>query len=141
MAVSRADFDIAKGYFFSLDIVDSKGSDEISVIAVTIQGIRGSKSEYRRTGKVEYRLLADVSDLSARLPKTWIVSPQDDQIEHVNIYRPALCPLTNTRLPYLCWGNGDSVWRRASAGHRTLGNYLEAVRNLLGNANLNSVAR
>jgi hypothetical protein len=141
MAVRRADFDIAKGHFFSLDIAAAKGNGDITVIAVTILGIRGSKSAYRRIDKVEYRLLADVSDLSAGLPETWIVSPQADQIEHVNIFTPSLCPLTNTRLPYICWGNGDSRWLQASPGHRTLGNYLEAARQVLGSANLNSPAR
>lgn len=141
MAVSQADFLAAKGHFYSLDIADAKGEDEITVIAVTVQGIRGSNSEYRRSAKMSYRLLADVSDLSVGLPTTWIVSPQASQVEHVNIFRPSTCPLTQTPLPYICWGISNSAWLAQQADHQTLGNYLEVARQVLGSANLSSPAR
>jgi hypothetical protein len=142
MAVSRADFNAAKGFFFDLDIVDLNLSNEITVIAATIQGINGSRNASRRNTRMNYRLLADVSDLRSDLPEGWIVSPQASQIEHVNIWpASATCPLTRSRMPRICWGSGPSTWRGTPAASRTLGNFLEVARQVLNGANLLSPAR
>jgi hypothetical protein len=142
MAVSRAEFNAAKGYFFELDIVDMNLSDEITVIAVTIQGINGSKSASRRNRLMNYRLLADVSDLRSDLPEGWIVSPQGNQIEHVNIWpASATCPLTRSRMPRICWGSGPSKWQQTPVASRTLGYFLEVAREVLNDVNLLSPAR
>jgi hypothetical protein len=141
MAVSRAEFLAAKGHFFSLDIAAADGSDAITVISVTLLGVRGSKSPYRRSVAMEYRLLADVSNLRSGLPDAWIVSPQEAQIEHVNIFRPKMCSLTRTQLPRICWGLSNEAWLAAPENERTMGNYLEVARQILGSANLDSTAR
>jgi hypothetical protein len=141
MTVSQAEFLAAKGHFMSLDIADAKGTGEITAIVVTVRGIRGGKSSFRRSEKVDYRLLADVSDLKAGLPATWIVSPPADEVVHLNIFKPSSCPLTNTRLPYICWGVSASTWLAQPGGYRTLGNYLEVARSVLGSVNLDDPAR
>jgi hypothetical protein len=143
MAVSQAEFIAAKGHFFSLDFVNTNRDNEVTVIAVTIMGIAGSKSSYRRRTPTEYRLLADVSELRTGLPEGWIVSPHANQIEHVNIWPPAaICPFTSSRMPRICWGTSNSAWLAVQpAGNRTLGNFLEVARQVLSSANLNSPAR
>ena len=141
MGVSQAEFTFAKGHFTSLDIAAANGIDDITVIGVTVRGIRGSHSVTGRSAKMDYRLLVDVSDLRAALPETWIASPQADQIEHANIYRPSMCPLTGTPLPYICWGESDATWRAAPPSHRTLGDFLEVAKQVLGSVNLLSPAR
>ena len=86
MAVSQVEFATAKGSF-DLDVVGTNTSDEITAIAATIRGINGSKtSGVRRRQPVDYRLLADVSDLSSGLPEGWIVVPSASVVEHVNVW-------------------------------------------------------
>jgi hypothetical protein len=141
MGVSQAEFNFAKGWFTSLDVAAANVADDITVIGVSVQGIRGSQNETRRSAPTLYRLLADVSGLRSGLPVTWVVSPQADQVEHVNIFRPSMCALTGTPLPYICWGVSSSTWRSAPEGHRTLAAYLQVATGVLGVVNLSSPAR
>ena len=91
---------------------------------------------------MSYRLLADVSDLDSGLPEGWIVSPRENQIEHVNIWPPSVtCPFTMSRVPRICWGTSNSAWMAAPARTRTLANFLEVAKQVLAHANLNSPAR
>ena len=143
MAVSEAEFTRAKGFWIDLDIIGTNASREVTAIVATIRGINGSKSSATRRGRpVEYRLLADVSDLRSGLPDGWIVVPEAAQIEHVNIW-PAdkTCPLTRSRMPRICWGSGPKKWEKTPAANRTLGNFLEVARQVLNGVNLNSPAR
>jgi hypothetical protein len=143
MPVSQADFVRAKGYFLSLDAANSDANGNVTVIAVTIQGIVGCKSTLRRNSKMAYRVLASVNDLTAAaLPDAWIVSPREDQVEHINIF-PAtrVCPLTGVYLPRICWGSGDAAWKQQRPGHRTLGSFLEFTRVVLVGTNFDSPAR
>ncbi len=142
MAVSRAEFNAAKGYFFDLDIVDVNASNEVTVIAATIQGINGSRNVLRQKTRTNYRLLADVSGLRSGLPEGWIVSPQENRIEHVNIWPASeTCPMTGSRMPRICWGSGPTAWSSTPVANRTLGNFLEVARQVLNGANLLSPAR
>ena len=91
---------------------------------------------------MDYRLLADVSDLGSGLPEGWIVLPNEAQIEHVNIWPSSLsCPLTGTRPPRICWGNGRQTWIEKPTAERTLSSFLEVARQVLNGANLDSPAR
>lgn len=142
MPISQAEFNLAKGHFFDLDVARTDARGGITVIAATIQGVIGSKNSYRRETRMSYRLLSDVSDLVTELPEGWIVSPHESQIEHVNIW-PANrdCPFTMSRMPRICWGSSPAEWMAAPAHNRTLGNFLEVARQVLGHANLRSPAR
>jgi hypothetical protein len=142
MAVSLAEFRVAQGYFFDLEIAGTNLSSEVTAIVVPIRGIVGSKNAGRRNLRMNYRMLADVSDLHSELPEGWIVSPQPSQIEHINIWPPdKFCPLTRARTPRICWGSGPSAWRQANQADRTLGNFLEVATTVLNGANLLSPAR
>src|SRR5580692_3244760 len=72
MAVSLAEFRVAQGYFFDLEIADTNPSSEVTAIVVPILGIVGSKNAGRRNLRMRYRMLADVSDLHSELPEGWI---------------------------------------------------------------------
>jgi len=142
MAVSQADFRAAQGYFFDLDTVQRSADDEITAIGVTIQGINGSRRAGRRNRLVNYRLLADVDDLPSGLPEGWVAAPEASEIEHLNIWPASMtCPLTNSRLPRICWGTAPASWLAMPASDRTLGNFLELARQVLNDVNLLSPAR
>jgi hypothetical protein len=114
----------------------------ITAVAVTLEGILGCENRHRRGQPVRYRVLASVARLQYGLPVTWIASPPDQQIQHVNIFRAhELCPFTGVRLPSICWGTSESAWRATPPGHRTLSSFLEVSRQLLRQANFDSRAR
>jgi hypothetical protein len=79
--------------------------------------------------------------LKAGIPTTWIVSPSADEVVHLNIFKPSSCPLTSTRLPYICWGISSRTWLAQPAVYRILGNYLEVARGVLGSVNVDDPAR
>ncbi|GAA4735622.1 hypothetical protein [Phytohabitans rumicis] len=142
MAVTPADFHAVKGHYLSLDALSTDQDGWITAIAVTVQGIVGSAAEKHRRDRMQYRLLASVQNLQSGLPVVWIASPDDSQIKHVNIFRPReRCPFVGKKLPDICWGTSSAAWKAASPGERTLANLLEAARQVLDNANLNSRAR
>jgi hypothetical protein len=142
MAVPPGDFRIAKGQFFSLDPLSTDQDGWVTAIAVTLEGIVGCKNRQRRGQRTQYRVLASVARLPAGLPVTWIASPRDKDIEHVNIW-PAheVCPFVGVRLPNICWGTSESAWQAIPPGHRTLASFLELTRQLLAQANMDSKAR
>jgi len=142
MAVSKAEFTAAQGYFFDLVIVASKSDGEVTAIRATIRGINGSKNIFRRKRKLDYQVLADVSDLRSELPTGWIEVPDADQVEHVNVW-PAnrTCPLTHRQLPWICWGSAAATWTERAAAERTLSSFLDLATRVLGAANLDSQAR
>jgi len=143
MAVSQAEFEDAKGGFPDLEVVISKPDGEVTAVAVTIRGINGSRSNLsRRTRRTDYRLLADVSDLASRLPEGWISLPRAGQIEHANIWPAAIsCPLTNSRMPRICWGTVPRDWQAISLPNRTLVRFLELASGVLADVNVLSPAR
>lgn len=143
MAVNWTEYNRARGFFMDLDIAGTNASGEITAIVATIRGINGSRtSATRRDRPVDYRLLADVSDLRSSLPDGWIVQPGASVIEHVNIWPPdSNCPLTSTRTPRICWGDGHETWSRMLEANRTLSGFLEVARQVLNGANLLSPAR
>jgi len=137
--ISSNDFRRATGMFPSLQPLATSGTD-ITAIAVTIGGISGGTLTDR--GSVSYRILASVRSLESELPPIWIASPDDARIRHMNVFRASeICPFTGTRLPTLCWGRSPAAWRGAATSERRLANLLEAVRQVLANANPNSRAR
>lgn len=142
MAVPPGDFKIAKGQFFSLDALASDQDGWITAVAVTLEGILGCKNTLRRGQRTQYRVLASVARLASGLPVTWIASPRDSDIQHVNIW-PAheVCPFVGAKLPNICWGTSASAWKAIPAGQRTLTSFLEVTRQLLSQANLDSRAR
>ena len=140
MPVSRDDFHVAIGMFTSLQPLATDREGRITAISVTIGGIEGSSPNARTP--VSYKVLASVQNLHAELPTIWFASPEDSRIRHVNIFRASqVCPFTGTRLPTLCWGQTPTAWRGTSTAHRRLANLLEAVRQVLAQANTNSPAR
>jgi hypothetical protein len=142
MAVPPGEFKVVKGQFFSLEALSTDRDGWITVIAVNLEGIVGCANSRRRIQRTRYRVTASVARLQSGLPITWIVSPCDQDIEHVNIW-PArhICPYLGIRLPNICWGSSDDVWRALPASQRTLANFLEVTRQLLSHANLLSKAR
>jgi hypothetical protein len=133
------DFRRATGMFPSLVPLATVGN-EITAIAVTIGGISGGTVHDR--APVNYRILASVRGLATQLPEIWIAQPENRQIRHMNVFQPnAVCPFTGDRLPTLCWGSSGVAWRNTPAPHRRLANLLEAVRQVLADANPNSRAR
>jgi len=142
MTVSQAEFEDAKRDFPDLEgIMNNDG--EVTAVVVTIPGINGSRSNpNRRAQQTDYRLLVDVSELSFNLPDAWISAPRAGKIEHVNIWPAAVtCPLTNSRLPRICWGPAPKEWRSLSPVNRTLGRFLELASSVLGEVNVLSPAR
>uniref|UniRef100_UPI0013C2E934 hypothetical protein n=1 Tax=Allorhizocola rhizosphaerae TaxID=1872709 RepID=UPI0013C2E934 len=134
MPVTREELRAAAGMFTSLQPLSNDRNGHISAISVTINGIEGSSQ--RATRSVPYRILISVQNLQAELPAIWIASPPDNQIRHVNIFRATqVCPFTDTRLPTLCWGQTPRASQGASTADRRLANQLEAVRQVLSNAN------
>jgi hypothetical protein len=142
MAVSPADFRIALGQFFSLEAYGTDQDNFITAIVVNIEGIVGCKSKFRRNSRMTYRLLASVDGLGASLPDTWIVSPDDSRIEHLNIWRAdRVCPITGAKLPRICWGSSGGAGGGVPAEERTLAHFLEVARQVLSHANAYSPAR
>jgi hypothetical protein len=142
MAVTAEDFRVANGQFFSLAPLSTDKENRITAIAVTIEGIIGSEDRRFREERTKYRILASVENLCAGLPITWIASPADAEIKHVNIW-PAeeICPFVGIKLPHICWGSSINAWNSAPPGERTLTSFLEVTRQLLSEANLGSRAR
>jgi hypothetical protein len=142
MAVTPADFRAAKGHFFDLEAVQTDTDGWITAIAVNLQGIVGCPNPRQRHQHLTYRLLASVHRLRDGLPTMWISAPEDGDIQHVNIYHPReKCPFVGRKLPDICWGTSTKAWMAMPAGERTLTNLLEAARQILANANLDSRAR
>jgi hypothetical protein len=143
--IGQAEWQQAWGRFMgSLDIVKSNDQGRITVVGVTIAGIRGGRDRSGSRGsrrKQEYRLLIDVSHLRARMPEVWVVSPSDERIRHANIYYARHCPIIQKPLPQLCWGTFPEEWRIGSASRRRLLTLLEYVQQHLNNQNLESPAR
>lgn len=142
MAVTPSEFRTAKGHFLSLEPLMTDQDGWITAIAVTLEGIVGGANSRRRDTRTNYRILASVKDLRTSLPETWIAAPQDQDIEHVNIW-PAreICPFVGTKLPSICWGTSSLEWNSTRIEERTLTNFLEAARQVLAHANFNSRAR
>jgi hypothetical protein len=142
MAVPPGDFRIVKGQFFSLEPLTTDQDGWITAIAVTLEGILGCENLRRRRQRTQYRVVASVARLQSGLPVTWIVSPRDQDIQHVNIWRAReVCPYVGVKLPNICWGTSEDAWRAIPPAQRTLANFLEATRQLLSQANLLSKAR
>lgn len=141
MAIPRHEFWETKQHFFDLDALQTDRDGWITAVAVTVQGIRGGDNA-RAEETLPYRLLIDLTQLRRELPTVWVVSPPDNEIEHMNVFRPSLpCPFTGGSLPTLCWGKTPAAWRDESINARTLANLLEPVRQVLANRNPRSRAR
>jgi hypothetical protein len=141
MAIPPYEFHETKAQFFELEALKSDSDGWITAVTVTIQGIRGGRKNGRQLPQ-QYRLLIDLSKIRKELPTIWFIAPPDSEIEHMNVFRArAVCPLTNTRLPDLCWGTTPSAWTSVSSAERSLPNLLEAVRQVLSAANPASRAR
>lgn len=96
--------------------------EEALAISVWVTGIRGSRNGSRgRHENVEYRLILDVSKLAFEIPDTWVTSPPDDDIDHVNIYSATECAVYESDLPKLCWGNFETTWDDTPRNAKTLG--------------------
>ncbi|CAL9638413.1 hypothetical protein [Streptomyces sp. enrichment culture] len=142
MAVPPHEFRQAKAQFFDLEPLATDQDAWVTSVAVTVRGILGSANTSVRSRPQDYRLLIDVSRLREELPAVWVYSPPNSQIQHVNIFRPReICPFTRSRLPLLCWGSTGSAWQSEPQANRSLSNFLEAARQVLANANMNSRAR
>ncbi|MFF4021013.1 hypothetical protein [Streptomyces sp. NPDC001843] len=142
MAIPPHEFFEAKGQFFDLEPLATDRDNWVTSIAVTVRGILGSANLPRRHRPQDYRLLIDVTRLREELPAVWVFSPANPEIQHVNIFRPSeTCPFTRTRLPLLCWGTTGTAWQHQPQPARTLSNFLEATRQVLANANMDSRAR
>lgn len=114
----------------------------VRAIRLSVDGIRGGRDP-DRLARCTYLLIVDVSDLGAAVPPTWIRTPADREIRHVNIWPQAkcYCPWAGSRLPSLCWNTFAAGWLHAPPSHRTLGNALEYAKQLLNAENHVSPAR
>jgi hypothetical protein len=114
---------------------------DVVAVRATVQGIRGGGQGHSQF----YELVLDVSQLNSHLPRTWVSSPSDAQIHHVNIWRATrpggVCPWLQVSLPYLCWFTFEEAWAAAPASSRTLGSALEFAKQLLNTENHDSPAR
>jgi hypothetical protein len=111
----------------------------VSAVKVTIDGIRGGG----KTTRVPYELIVETMRLRSAIPAVWVMSPEDSQIEHVNIWRAhkSHCRWSGTDLPSLCWDSFGTGWMTAEPASRTLGAALEYVKQLLNTENHDSPAR
>ncbi|MGV9288923.1 hypothetical protein [Streptomyces sp. NPDC003719] len=142
MAVPPHEFLEAKAQFFDLEPLATDQDAWVTSVAVTLRGILGSPNTALRERPQDYRLLVAVDRLREELPAVWVFSPSDDAIQHVNIFRSReTCPFTGSSLPLLCWGTTGSAWQHIPRANRSLSNFLEAARQVLAEANMNSRAR
>jgi hypothetical protein len=114
----------------------------VMAIRLSVTGIRGGRDP-DRLARCPYLLIVDVSNLGAAIPPTWVRSPADRDIRHVNIWPSAkhYCPWAGSPLPSLCWNTFAAGWLQAPPSQRTLGNALEYAKQLLNVENHVSPAR
>jgi hypothetical protein len=114
----------------------------VKAVRLTITGIRGGRGP-DRLDRCSYLLILDVTNLAGDIPPTWVRSPADRDIRHVNIWpgTQSHCPWAGGGLPSLCWHTFSSGWLQAPPSHRTLGNALEYAKQLLNTENHVSPAR
>lgn len=124
-----------------MDLPPSAGaaSRQVQAVRVPIDGIRGGRS----TARCRYELIVDTSSLAQAIPPTWIASPPDSEIKHVNVWPESknYCKWTGTWLPSICWYKFANSWLQAPAESRTLGAALEYAKQLLNTENHDSPAR
>jgi hypothetical protein len=142
MSVSPDEFRKAQGYWLSLEKARTSANGQITAVKVIIQGIVGCKDARRRTQQMRYSVLIDVQDLSSGLPNAWIVSASG-RIEHLNVWLAGkkYCPITGSKLPYICWGKSASAWQELPPSQRTLASLLEVTTQILSHVNPDSPAR
>lgn len=126
-------------YMDSLRPVQTEDDGTISIVALTVQGVRGGPKKTKRAKK--YEVLIDVRNIRYELPTVWVIAPPDHKIRHVNIYPPEHCDITGQPLPYLCWGTYPSEWKEADQNRRTLIHLLQYVQQHLNNPYFKDPAR
>ncbi len=145
MSVSRQELAEAMAIHTSLMPVMNDDHGGITAVTVEIEGKSCCVSAARRNRRVMYRVFMDVSNLAQRIPTVWVLSPKDDEIEHVNVFRAssssATCAMLGKRLPTLCWGNAVGKWQRTPVPMRRLTQLLSFVGDHLNHSNMNDKAR
>jgi hypothetical protein len=111
----------------------------VLAVRVPILGIKGGRSRAR----CRYEIIVDTHELAGAIPAVWVVSPQERDIRHVNIWPEArsFCRFAGKNLPSFCWHTFANGWSAAPQQARTLGNVLEYAKQLLNTENHDSPAR
>lgn len=118
---------------------------EISAVSLRVKGIRGGKKGAAAQEVVWYTVLIDVEHLrGSSIPTVFVLSPDDRDIRHVNVFPPAACPYLDGRaLPHICWGGYVAQWRELEAHrhNRSLVSLVQRLEVVLQHQNFNSCAR
>ena len=132
MPIHKEQFEASKEIFPNLVPVAQSG-DFVYALTVKMDGIIGSGSN----SKILYHLFVDLTDFPNAMPDIFIVNIPDNQIKHVNVFRPKVCPKLNGEFPYVCIGNlADELQK-----YRHIMAFLQGVRRILNAENYKDAAR
>jgi len=141
MAVSQYEFEKLWAINPSATIAAKNAFGSISAIRIKVSGIKGGRGGRSRT-KITYSLYIDVDKIrSNTFPTTWIESPSDSQITHVNIWHPKMCPKLGRELPWICEGDNADLWSMRPKSERTLVVLCDILHHILMNQDFDSPAR
>lgn len=144
MSVTRVELERLREQHPSLKALNPSKRGPIDYVLVEMTGKRGGKSGWLWWGPnatTTFGLLLDVRDLASGIPDAWVLSPEDEEIRHCNIFRSKPCPVVGKARPKVCWGDFAAAWAKAPREQRRLGAALDYLRQLLNNQNLESIAR
>ena len=115
------------------------GSGNYRVLVVDLIGVRS----HTNAAKVRYRLLLDLSGFPQKVPLVYVLSPDSDRIQHVNIgYGETLDLAPNREICRICLGKIDAVsplWPNAPLDK--MRGFLNHLENILNTPNTGSRMR
>lgn len=100
MPIHIQQFEEAKELFPTLKAVARK-EDFVFAVTVKIKGIVGQGNRTR----IPYHMFIDLTNFPNIMPDCFILNPPDEEIKHVNVFYPKLCPKLKKELPFFCIGN------------------------------------
>jgi len=115
------------------------GSGNSRVIVVDLVGVKS----HTNAAKVRYRILMDLSRFPESPPLAYVMSPESEAIQHVNVgygERTNLAP--NRRICKICLGNIDGVFFSWPGDHLSrMRGFLNHLENILNTPNTASRMR
>ena len=115
------------------------GNGNHRVVVVDLIGVKS----HTNSAKVRYRILLDLSGFPKNVPSAYVLSPDSDNILHVNIgygERTNLAP--NRRICRSCMGKIDTVFSLWPSAHLDrMRGFLNHLENILNTPNTGSRMR
>jgi len=131
-------FNRAKSDYPSLQYIKNHSTQKTHrVMVINLQGI----FSHQDPREIMYKLVIDARDFP-QMPKAYVYAPEDDEIEHSNIYRARWKSLFHHRpLSELCLGDSYPAVYNSHLPSLRFGAWLYQVHCVLNNPNPDSAAR